>query len=153
MAVLSEEYPLPTPVRALTQRFADMQVAERHVADTVLQSATVPSSSKAPALHTADGTSRRAGRPKRQTQLAVTPPRIAEGSDDEGYDTTHTAQSSSSSSSFHGMLTPPSGLTLPEAQQRVTELFGRFQASNSDVDRYAYMTAITNLQQRVQQQN
>ena len=83
MAALTEEDPLQTLVIALTQRFADIQVAEKHVADTELHSATESSSSRAPALHTADGTGQRAGRPKRQTQLAVMQPRIAERSDDE----------------------------------------------------------------------
>ena len=51
------------------------------------------------------------------------------------------------------MLKPPLELTLPEAQKRVTELYGRFQASKSDVDRYEYMTAITDLHYRVQQES
>ena len=150
-SIPTEEDPQPTPVSVLTRQFADMQVAERHVADTVMQAASGPSASGITALPTTASINRRVGKQKKHPHLAVTPPHIAEESD-EGYDTTQTAQSSSSSTSFHGMLTPPSGLTLPEAQQRVTELYGKFKASNSDVDKYAYMTAITNLQHRVQQE-
>ena len=128
----TKEDPQPTPVSVLTRQFADMQVAERHVADTVMQAASGPSSSGITALQTTASTSRRVGKQKKHPHLAVTPPRIAEGSDD-GYNTTQTAQSSSSSTRFHGMLTPPSGLTLPEAQPRVTELYEKFKESKSDV--------------------
>ena len=127
-----EEDPQQTPVSVLTRQFADMQVAERHVADTVMQAASGPSSSGITALPTTANLSRRVGKQKKHPHLAVSLPRTAEESDD-GYDTTQTAHSSSSSTHFHGMLTPPSGLTLPEAQPRVTELYGKFKESKSDV--------------------
>ena len=146
-----DEDPLSTPVPALTAKFANMKVAEKHEANTVMQAnANGPSSSGTTALQTVERTRKRTGKPKKHPHLAVTPPRITNS--DDGYETTQTAQSSTSSTNLQGMLTHPLGLTLPEAQGRVTELYGRFQASNSDVDRYAYMTAITDLQHRVQQE-
>ena len=150
MQQAAKEDPIPTPVSALTKTFTNMKVAEKHEADTVMQ-ANADRSSASGASQTGERTSRIVGKQKRHPHLAVTPPRITEDSDD-GYETTQTAQSSTSSMNLQGMLTPPLGLTLPKAQGRVTELYGRFKASNSDVDRYAYMTAITDLQRRVQQE-
>ena len=62
----------PTPVAALTAKFANMRVAEKHEVNNVMQQqASGPRSSGILALQTAEETSKRVWKQKKHPQLAV----------------------------------------------------------------------------------